>query len=98
MALHAHRGDEPTEIRISIALSLPIAELTSRAAQAIHASEPMFIIGSTLAYIGRLEASFGGIAADSPEEAEALMTDLAKIKLPAQFEAAQFQPPRVKRR
>ncbi len=82
------RGDEPTEIRISITLSLPIAEITGRAAQAIHASEPMFIIGSTLAYIGRLKAQFSGVAADSPEEAETLRTELAKIKLPAQYEAS----------
>lgn len=89
------RGQEPTEIRISITLSLPIAELIARAAQAIHASEPMFVIGSTLAYIGRLKASFTANAADSPEEAEELLARLARIELPPLYELA---PVRARRR
>jgi uncharacterized protein DUF3943 len=55
------RGDEPTEVRVSITVSLPVAEIITRAAEHVHASEPMFIIGATLAHIGRLKACFKGI-------------------------------------
>jgi hypothetical protein len=80
------RGDEPTEVRVSITVSLPVAEIITRAAEHVHASEPMFIIGATLAHIGRLKASFKAIHADTPEEARAIRADIEKIKLPAQYE------------
>ena len=80
------RGDEPTEVRVSITVSLPVAEIITRAAEHVHASEPMFIIGATLAHIGRLKACFKAIHADTPEEARAIRADLDKIKLPPQYE------------
>ncbi len=88
------RGDEPTEVRVSISVSLPVAEIITRAAEHVHASEPMFIIGATLAHIGRLKACFKGIHADTPEEARDIRTGLDKIKLPPQY----HYPPRSKRR
>ena len=88
------RGDEPTEVRVSITVSLPVAEIITRAAEHVHASEPMFIIGSTLAHIGRLKACFKGIDADTPEEARDIRAGLDKIKLPPQY----HYPPRVRRR
>jgi len=48
------RGDEPTGVRVSVTVSLSVAELISRAAEHVDASEPMFIIGATLAHVGRL--------------------------------------------
>ena len=88
------RGDEPTEIRVSITVSLPVAEIITRAAEQVHASEPMFIIGATLAHIGRLKACFKAIHAATPEEARAICAALEKIKLPPRYQ----YPPRVKRR
>lgn len=80
------RGDEPTEVRVSITVSLPVAEIITRAAEHVHASEPMFIIGATLAHIGRLKALFKAIHAETPEEARNLCAGLDKIKLPPQYQ------------
>ena len=80
------RGDEPTEVRVSITVSLPVAEVITRAAEHVHASEPMFIIGATLAHVGRLKACFKGIHADTPEEARAIRAGLDKIKLPPRYQ------------
>jgi uncharacterized protein (DUF1778 family) len=88
------RKDEPTEVRVSITVSLPVAEIITRAAEHVHATEPLFIVGSTLAHIGRLQACFRAIHADGPEEARALCSALQKIKLPRQYE----YPRRPKRR
>ena len=87
------RGDEPTEVRVSITVSLSVAELITRAAEHVHASEPMFIIGATLAHIGRLKACFKVIHAETPEEARAIRADLDKIKLPPRYQ----YPRRAKR-
>jgi uncharacterized protein (DUF1778 family) len=88
------RGDEPTEERVSISVSLPVAEIITRAAEHVHASEPMFIIGATLAHVGRLKACFKAIHAETPEEARELRAGLDKIRLPAQYQ----YPPKAKRR
>ncbi len=80
------RGDEPTEVRVSISVSLPVAEIITRAAEHVHASEPMFIIGATLAHIGRLKACFKAIHAETPEEARDIRAGLDKIKLPPQYQ------------
>jgi len=83
------RGDEPTGARISTTISRSLNELVKRAAEHVHASEPLFLVGSTLAYIGRLQNSFEGLAEDSPEEAASLRRKLAAIKLPRQY---QYRP------
>ncbi len=88
------RGDEPTEVRVSITVSLPVAEIITRAAAHVHASEPMFIIGATLAHIGRLKACFKAIPAETPEEARDIRAGLHKIRMPPQYQ----YPPRSKRR
>ena len=75
-----------TEVRVSVTVSLSVAELITRAAEHVHASEPLFIIGATLAHIGRLQKFFRAIHADTPEEARAIRDDLEQIKLPAQYE------------
>jgi uncharacterized protein (DUF1778 family) len=80
------RGEEPTGVRVSITVSLSVAELISRAAEHVHASEPMFIVGATLAHIGRLQKCFRALHADSPEEARAILTALGRIKLPRQYQ------------
>jgi uncharacterized protein (DUF1778 family) len=87
------RGEEPTGVRVSITVSLSVAELITRAAEHVHASEPMFIIGATLAHIGRLQRFFRAIHADGPAEAQAIRAELEKIKLPAQYQYSR----RVKR-
>src|SRR5512138_764851 len=83
------RGEEPTEVRVSITVSLPVAEIITRAAEHVHASEPMFIIGATLAHIGRLKACFKAIHADTPEEARAITAALEKIKLSPRYQYPQ---------
>ena len=80
------RGDEPTEVRVSITVSLSVAELITRAAEHVHASEPMFIIGATLAHIGRLKGCFKVIHAETPEEARQLRAGLERIKVPPQYQ------------
>jgi uncharacterized protein (DUF1778 family) len=80
------RGDEPTGVRVSITVSLSVAELISRAAEHVGTSEPLFIIGATLAHIGRLQRWFQADHADSPAEARAIRTALERIKLPTQYE------------
>jgi uncharacterized protein (DUF1778 family) len=85
------RGDEPTGVRVSVTVSLSVAELLSRAAEHVHASEVMFIVGATLAHIGRLQKCFRADHAGSPEEARAIKSALDKIKLPAQYQYARRQ-------
>jgi hypothetical protein len=76
----------PTKIRVSISVSLPVAELISRAAEHVHASEPLFIIGSTLAYIGRLQRCFRAIHTDTPVEAGQIRAALERIRLPSHYQ------------
>jgi uncharacterized protein (DUF1778 family) len=80
------RGEEPTGVRVSITVSLSVAELITRAAEHVHASEPMFIVGATLAHIGRLQRCFRGVHADGPEEAQAIKAERERIKLPPQYQ------------
>jgi hypothetical protein len=79
------RGDEVTGERTSITISLALAEILARCAEHVGTSEPLFIIGSTLAYIGRLQALFRGTRADTPEDAEGIRAELQRIKLPPQY-------------
>ena len=79
------RGDEPTGVRVSITVSLSVAELITRAAEHVHASEPMFIVGATLAHVGRVQRCFRGIHAAGPEEAQAIRAELERIELPSQY-------------
>ena len=80
------RGDEPTGVRVSITVSLSVAELISRAAEHVGVSEPMFIIGATLAHIGRLQRFFQAAHADSPDEARVIRDTLGSIRLPPQYQ------------
>ena len=80
------RGEEPTGVRVSITVSLSSAELITRAAEYVHASEPLFLIGATLAHIGRLQKCLRVIHADTPEEAREIRAKLERIKLPAQYQ------------
>lgn len=79
------RGDEATGQRISISLRVTVAELMSIAAEHVKASETLFIVGSTLAYIGRLQQCYKGMHAESPEEAREVRAALRKIHLPSRY-------------
>ncbi len=79
------RSEEPTEIRVSISLRVTVAELMARAAELVGASEPLFIIGATMAYVGRLQACYQGTRAASPEDARESRAALKRIKLPQQY-------------
>jgi hypothetical protein len=87
------RGDEPTAVRITITFSLTVREHIRRAAEYLETSEPIFIIGSTLAYIGRLQRCFRTARLDTPRVAEAMRRKLEAIELPPQY---QYRP-RAKR-
>jgi hypothetical protein len=81
-----YRGDEEaTGVRISISMRITVAELMSTAAAHVKVSEPLFIVGSTLAYIGRLQTCYQGIQAESPEAASETRAALRRIKLPEQY-------------
>jgi hypothetical protein len=80
------RGDEATGVRLTITVDIGAEELIQRAAYHVHTTEPLFIIGSTLAYIGRLQRCFTGSARATPEEAAEIKKKLDAIKLPAQYE------------
>ena len=82
------RGDEATSERISISMNAIAEELIGKAARHVHTSDPLFIIGSTLAYIGRLQACYTGSERATPEEAVEIKKKLQAIKLPAQYQYA----------
>ncbi len=79
------RSDEPTEVRVSVSMRVTVAELMARAAELVGASEPLFIIGATMAYVGRLQACYQGTRAASPEDARESRAALRRIKLPEQY-------------
>ena len=79
------RSDEPTEIRVSISMRVTVAELMSIAAEHVKASEPLFIIGATMAYVGRLQACYQGLQAATSEAAKESRAALRKIRLPEQY-------------
>jgi hypothetical protein len=78
-------GEDVTGIRISISMRVTVAELMSVAAEHVNTSETLFIVGATLAYIGRLQACYRGVYASSPEDARDSRAALRKIKLPARY-------------
>jgi hypothetical protein len=79
------RSEEPTEVRVSISLRVTVAELMSRAAAYVGTSEPLFIIGATMAYVGRLQACYQGSHAASPEDARESRAALKRIRVPEQY-------------
>jgi len=78
-------GDDITDVRISISMRITVAELMSIAAEHVKASETLFCVGSTLAYLGRLQSCYQGIQAESPEVAKETRAALRRIKLPEQY-------------
>ena len=80
------RGQEPTDIRLAISMNVTVEEITARAARHVNTSVPLFLIGSTLAYIGRLQKCFTGEKLSTPEEAAKVVAALRAIKLPAQYQ------------
>ncbi len=79
------RSEEPTEVRVSISMRVTVAELMTRAAERVATSEPLFIIGATMAYIGRLQACYQGSHAASAEDARESRAALRRIRLPEQY-------------
>jgi hypothetical protein len=78
-------GVDITTVRVSISLRVTVAELMSIAAEHVEASETLFIVGSTLAYVGRLQSCYRGLHAESPESARESRAALRKIRLPARY-------------
>ena len=79
------RSEEPTEARVTISLRVTVAELMARAAEFVQVSEPLFIVGATMAYVGRLQACYQGARAASPADARDSRAALRRIKLPEQY-------------
>jgi hypothetical protein len=78
-------GEVATGVRISISLRVTVAELMSIAAVHVDASETLFIVGATLAYVGRLQSCYRGTQLNSAQEAKEARDALRRIKLPGQF-------------
>jgi hypothetical protein len=78
-------GEDVTGVRVSISMRITVAELMSIAAQHVNASETLFIVGSTLAYVGRLQRCYEGVQAISPEDAKETRAALRAISLPWQY-------------
>jgi hypothetical protein len=70
-------------------MDILLDELVARAARLVHTSEPSFILGSTLAYVGRLQKCFTGESCTTPEEAAEKIRKLRVIKLPSRYEYRQ---------
>ena len=87
------RGEESTGIRLTITLSLSTLEIVGKAAAHVGVSEPLFLIGSVLAYIGRLQRNFQGTHVDPPELADTIREKLREIVLPAQYRYRERQAP-----
>ena len=79
-------GDDVTGVRISISMRVTVAELMSIAAEHVEASETLFIVGATLAYVGRLQSCYRGTHADSSESARDARAALRKIRLPERYQ------------
>lgn len=84
---------EGTGHRVCVSVSVALAELARRAADHVGASEPNFMLGATLAYIGRLQRLFEGSAAETPAEGVKMRASLQDIQLPPQY---QYRGRRVK--
>ena len=82
------RGEEVTDVRISISMRVTVAELMSAAAELVNASETLFIVGSTMAYVGRLQACYRGTHAASSQDARESRAALRKIRLPERYRYA----------
>jgi hypothetical protein len=78
------RGDGPTVARTSISLRVTVAEMMSIAAKHVNATEPLFIIGSTLAHIGRLQRFYRGLRTRSGQ-ASKVRAALQRIELPPRY-------------
>jgi hypothetical protein len=81
-------GEEVTDVRVSISMRITVAELMSIAAEHVKVSETLFIVGSTLAYVGRLQSCYQGLYADSPDVARETRAALRKIRLPERYRYA----------
>lgn len=79
------RRRESASIRLGISASITLAEVIGRAARYVDASEPKFIVGATLAYIGRLQRCYA-CEYETPEEREKIRAALREIKIPAQYQ------------
>lgn len=80
------RGEDATGERLTISMNVAAHELIARATSLVQTSEPLFIIGSALAYIGRLQSCFEGTDLSTPEEAAKVKKKLQAIRIPPQFE------------
>jgi uncharacterized protein (DUF1778 family) len=87
------RGEEATGTRLTITLSLTTLELVGRAAKHVGVSEPLFLIGSVFAYIGRLQKKFEGTHSASPELASVIRGKLRAITLPTQYRYRERRTP-----
>ena len=83
------RETPSSDVRVQMSISITLADLVTRAAEHVDVSRPHFIIGSTLAHIGRLQRCYQALCL--PETAhKRILADLRRIKLPPQYQ----YPPR----
>jgi len=77
------RSKHSTSKRICVSVALAVAELVARAAQHIGTSEPQFLVGATMAYIGRLQARW--VYATAEGRPVPVKGALQKIRLPSMY-------------
>jgi hypothetical protein len=78
-------GDDVTGVRVSVSMRITVAELMSIAAEHVKTSETLFIVGSTLAYVGRLQSCYQGVYAASPDAGKEARAALRKLRLPERY-------------
>ena len=78
-------GDDVTGVRVSVSMRITVAELMSIAAEHVGASETLFIVGSTLAYVGRLQSCYQGLQAASAEDAKESRAALRRLRVPDRY-------------
>lgn len=78
-------GEDVTAERVSVSMRITVAELMSIAAEHVNASETLFIVGATLAYVGRLQSCYQGVQAASAEAAKETRAALRRLRLPERY-------------
>ena len=76
---------EGTGHRVGVTVSVAMAELARRAAEHVGTSQPNFMLGAVLAYVGRLQRFFDGSEAETPEDGAKMKAALQRIQLPPQY-------------
>ena len=79
------RSSESTSVRVGVSVSIQLAELVRRAARHVDTTDPKFLVGAMLAYIGRLQRCYEGQFEEEAQR-EKIRAALKEIKLPWKYQ------------